>query len=252
MIAESGIGSFHAISGVPLNTRVIPPAGGPTLPGHTVLEPDILDPRDLAGAVLDTAPRMDVPHVGILRLQGRIVDPLLAVATSISVSYGSGRTLSSSVAPDGSFSIMGSPEMAVGRFQMRMFVTMGGVNRTIARIRNVRLVGGPRIPPPPVALSAAASGGNVSIQWSPDTGWPPTSYLVDVGSSSGASNIGSFPTATPSLSASGVPDGRYYFRVRAANEFPSCQALPARSRTMWLADTSAWCGRRQAALWTAT
>ena len=61
MISEAGIGSFHAISGVTLNTGVIPPAGGPILSGHTTLEPDVLDPHDLAGVVLDTAPRLDVP-----------------------------------------------------------------------------------------------------------------------------------------------------------------------------------------------
>jgi predicted phage tail protein len=172
---------------------------------------------------------MDVPHTGILRLRGRIVDPLIAGATSIFTNFGAGQTLYSTVASDGSFSIMGSPEMAVGRHQQRLIVTIGGVNRTIARVRNVRLFGGPRVPPPPVALTAQAAGPSVSIQWSPDTGWPPTSYFVDVGSSPGASNIGTFPTAAPSLSATGVPDGRYYLRVRAANEAgvsgPSAEAV---------------------------
>ena len=229
MISESGVGSFHAISGVTLHTRVIPPAGGPILPGHTTLEPDVLDPRDLAGVVLDTAPRLDVPRVGIFRLQGRIVDPLLAGASSIAVNYGAGRALSSSVAPDGSFSIVGSPEMAEGRFQQHVFVTIGGINRTIARVRNVRLFVGPRVAPPPVALTATATGNSVVVQWSPDTGWGPTSYIVDVGSSPGASDIRSFPTKATTLSASGVPDGRYYLRVRAANEAgvsaPSSEAV---------------------------
>jgi hypothetical protein len=230
MVAEDGIGSFRAISGVPLHTRVIPPAGGPILPGHTMLEPDVLDPRDLSGVVLDTAPRLDVPHVGHFRMQGRIVDPQLAGATSIGVQHGGGPTLSSIVGPDGHFSIAGSPGMAVGRYTQRIFVVMGdGLQRTIARVRNVRLFAGPRTPPPPVALSATASGASVSIQWSPDTGWPPTSYFLDVGSSPGASNIGTFQSVAPSLSASGVPDGRYYVRVRAGNEAgvsaPSSEAV---------------------------
>jgi hypothetical protein len=218
MIAEDGIGSFRAVSGVPLHTRIVPPGGAAPLAGHTVLEPNVLDLRDLAGIVLDTAPRLDVPHTGNLRLKGRLVDPLLAGATSIGVNYGAGRTLFSNVAPDGSFSMMGSPEMAVGRYQQVVFVTVGGVNRTIARIRNVRLFGGLRVPPPPVAVTAAASGSSVAIQWSPDTGSPPTSYFLDVGSSPAASNLGTFPSAAPSLSVSRVPDGRYYLRVRAANE----------------------------------
>ena len=217
MVAENGIGSFHAISGVPLTTRVIPPAGGPTLAGHTMLEPDVLDPCDMAGVVLDAAPRFDVPSNGIFRLQGRIVDPVLAGATRIGMQIGGGNILTSNVAPDGSFSIKGSPDHGLGRFAQRLFVTLDGLDRNIAGMRNVRVFGGTRIPPPPVALSATASGSNVTIQWSPDTGSAPTSYIVDVGSSSGAANIGSFPMTATTLSASGVPNGRYYLRVRAVN-----------------------------------
>ena len=231
MINEGGVGSFRAISGVPLYTRIVPPAGGPTLAGHELLEPNVLDPRDLAGIVLDTAPRLDVPSTGVFRLKGRIVDPQIASATSIAVQHGGGSTHPSSlVEPDGSFSILGSPEQGVGRFTQRVYVMMpGGLQRTIANVRNVRVFGGPRVPPPPVALTAAAAGRNVSIQWSPDTGWPPTSYFVDAGRSPGASDIGSFPTTGPALSASGVPDGRYYLRVRAANAAgvspPSAEAV---------------------------
>jgi hypothetical protein len=229
MIDQLGIGSFRAVSGVPLHTRIIPPPGGPILAGHTTLEPDVLDPRDFAGVVLDTPPRLEVPQNGLLRMEGRIVDPQIAGATRIYTNFGSGRTIYSDVGPDGRFSIIGSPEMPVGRFQQRLIVTIGGVDRTIARVNNVRLFGGVRIPPPPVALTASASGRSVTIRWSPDTGSPPANYFLDVGSSPGASNVGSFPTTATTLSASGVPDGRYYLRVRAANQAgvsaPSAQAV---------------------------
>jgi hypothetical protein len=219
MIDEQGIGSFRAISGVPLHTRIIPPPGGPVLAGHTILEPDVLDPRDFAGVVLDTAPRMDVPNGGILRMEGRIVDPLFAGATRISTHFPFGNTLSANVAPDGRFSIRGAMQVAAaGRYQQRLVVTIGGVERIVARVQNVRVFSGQRIPPPPVALTASASGRNVTIQWSPDTGSPPTSYFLDVGSSPGASNVGSFPTSLTTLTAQGVPDSRYYLRVRAVNQ----------------------------------
>jgi hypothetical protein len=219
MIHESGIGSFRAVTGVTLNTRVIPPTGSPTLTAHETLEPDVLDPRDMAGVVLDAGPRFDVPSTGIFRMKGRIAHPEIAGATRIAVQFGGNPTHpSSAVGPDGSFSIMGSPEQGVGRFTQRVYVTMpDGLQRTIASIRNIRVFQGPRVPPPPVALTATASGSNVTIQWSPDTGSPPTSYFVDVGSSSGAANIGSFPMTATTLTASGVPNGRYYLRVRAVN-----------------------------------
>ena len=229
MISEYGIGSFRSVSGVPLYTSITPPGGGPPLTGHTLLEPDVVDPRDLAGLVLDTAPRLDVPYIGVFRMQGRIVDPQLATATSIGVQWGNGTTLSANVAADGSFSITRSPDMGIGRNYQRMFVVIGGLQSTIALVRNVRLFGEPRVPPPPVALTATAAGANVSIRWSPDTGWPPTSYVLDAGSSPGAADIGSFPTTAPALSASGVPNGRYYLRVRALNaagaSAPSAEAV---------------------------
>jgi hypothetical protein len=231
MIGERGIGSFRTVTGVPLYTRVNPPPGGPILAGHTMLDPDVFDPRDVAGIVLDAPPRRDVPPGGFFRMQGRIVDPALAAATYVNVALGYfGPLLFSKVAPDGSFSISDVVQRAQARNVLAVGVNFGdGSGRGIAVLRNVRFAGGPSAPPPPVALTATATGGTVSIRWSPDTGWPPTSYFVDVGSSSGASNIGAFPTTVPSLSASGVPDGRYYLRVRAVNQagvsVPSAEAV---------------------------
>lgn len=219
MINEDNIGSFRATTGVPLHTRIVPPPGGPVLAGHTLLEPDVLDPRDLAGLELDTAPRLDVPYIGVFRMQGRIVDARLrAWARSIGVQWGGGTTRFATVAADGTFSLIASPEMGIRRnFQRTFLVDDRGLQHTISLVRNVRVFGNARVPPPPVALAATATGSSVSIRWSPDTGWPPTGYFLDAGSSPGATDIGSFPTTTPALSASGVPNGRYYLRVRARN-----------------------------------
>jgi len=217
VINEQGIGAFRSVTGVALQTRITPPSGGPILAGHPLLEPDVLDRRDLAGLELDTAPRFDVPYIGVFRMQGRIVDPRLAGATAIGVQFGGGTTLTSNVAADGAFSINGSPDHGLRRNYQRTFVVIDGLQSTIALLRNVRFFREPRVPPPPVALTATASGNNVAIRWSPDTGWPPTGYFLDAGSSPGASNVGSFSTTAPALSASGVPNGRYYLRVRAVN-----------------------------------
>ena len=230
MMNESGIGSFRAISGVTLTTRLLLP-GGQTLAGHAVLEPAILDVQDLAGILLDASPRLDVPVNGVFRMQGRIVDPRFAGATSIRVSHGEGiaNLPASSIAPDGSFSILGSPQKPPGRVTQRVFLTIGNVTTVIASLSNVRLFDEVRVPPPPVALTATTSGGSASINWAPDTGSVPTSYLLDVGTSPGASNIGSFSTAVPSLSASAVPNGQYYLRARAVNSAgisaPSAEAV---------------------------
>jgi hypothetical protein len=231
MINEQGIGAFRAISGVTLNSSIIPPAGGPVLPGHATLEPDVLDRRDVAGVVLDAAPRLVLDGSGIFRMKGRIVASELAGAATINVQHGGNPSLQSSpVAPDGSFSIMGSPGQAPGRYMLRAFLNYpDGSTAKVAEFRNVQYLAGVRVPPPPVALTATAAGNSVSIQWAPDSGSPPTTYFLDVGSSSGATNIGSFPMTATALSASGVPNGRYYVRVRAANTAgvsgPSAEAV---------------------------
>ena len=191
MINQAGIGSFRALSGVTLNTRIIPPAGGPVLPGHATLEPAVLDPRDVAGVVLDAAPRLVLDGSGIFRMKGRIVAPALAGAATINVQHGGDPVLQwSPVAPDGSFSIMGSPGQGPGRYMLRVFLNYpDGSNAKVAEFRNVQYFGGVRVPPPPVALTATAAGNTVSIQWAPDSGSPPTNYFLDVGSSSGASDL---------------------------------------------------------------
>lgn len=217
MIDEFGIGSFRAISGVTVNTRVIRPSG-PVLPGLASIDPEVLDPRDLAGLVLDAGPRRIMSHVGVFRMQGRLVGSGFTGATSIGVRWGGAPIHSTSaVAPDGSFSILDSPQMAVGRYPQEVFVTVGGVTRRIAVVRNIQFYGELRAPLPPVALAATASGGNVSIRWAPDTGSAPSSYVLEVGSATGASNVGSVPVGGTTLAASGVPNGQYFLRVRAAN-----------------------------------
>jgi hypothetical protein len=89
----------------------------------------------------------------------------------------------------------------------------------------VLTVGG--LPPPcttapgvPSGLSASTSGATVTLTWSaPSGGCPPSTYGVEAGSTSGASNLASVSTnsAATSFVATGVPAGTYYVRVRAGN-----------------------------------
>lgn len=75
-------------------------------------------------------------------------------------------------------------------------------------------------PGAPTSLTAAISGSSVTLTWqAPVSGCAPTSYAIEAGSGSGQSNLASFSTgsASTAYSASGVPGGTYFVRVRASN-----------------------------------
>ena len=76
--------------------------------------------------------------------------------------------------------------------------------------------GGGVVPVPPTGLSASVSGRVISLSWTPPaTGATPTSYVVDVGTIAGSSNLGSFNTGSTATSVSGtVAPGRYFIRLR--------------------------------------
>lgn len=76
--------------------------------------------------------------------------------------------------------------------------------------------GGGVVPVPPSGLNASVSSRVISLSWTPpSTGATPTSYVVDVGTISGSSNLGSFNTGSTATSVSGtVPPGRYFIRLR--------------------------------------
>ncbi len=72
-------------------------------------------------------------------------------------------------------------------------------------------------PGPPSALGAAVLGRDVTLNWTPPAGGAPvTGYRLEAGSSSGAADVATFGTGTAtSTGVGGVPDGRYFVRVRA-------------------------------------
>jgi hypothetical protein len=69
---------------------------------------------------------------------------------------------------------------------------------------------------PPGNLTRTVQGTTVLLGWSPPPGSQPTSYVVEAGSTSGASNIAVFDTgnAATGLTVNNVPPGTYFVRVR--------------------------------------
>jgi hypothetical protein len=74
-------------------------------------------------------------------------------------------------------------------------------------------------PGPPTNLTAQTDSTNVTLSWTPPTSGQITDYVVEAGSSPGASNLAIVRTGStqPSVSFGGVPPGVYYVRVRAAD-----------------------------------
>lgn len=75
-------------------------------------------------------------------------------------------------------------------------------------------------PGPPSGLTASASGSSATLFWNaPITGGTPTSYIIEAGSSGGATNLANFSTGSTATnySAISVPGGVYFVRVKATN-----------------------------------
>ena len=76
------------------------------------------------------------------------------------------------------------------------------------------------VPGAPTNLVGTTSGSTVNLTWkAPTTGGAPTTYVVQVGSATGLTDLGSVTTGSLSTSATynGVRAGTYYFQVAAQN-----------------------------------
>ncbi|MEP7118734.1 MAG: PQQ-dependent sugar dehydrogenase [Acidobacteriota bacterium] len=70
----------------------------------------------------------------------------------------------------------------------------------------------------PTGLASTVQGTTVTIDWSaPATGGTATGYVLEAGTTPGASNVGVVPTTATTLGFAGVPTGQYFVRVRATN-----------------------------------
>jgi hypothetical protein len=76
-------------------------------------------------------------------------------------------------------------------------------------------------PNAPASLAMTVSGSTVTLIWSaPAGGCPPSSYVLQAGSSTGASDLANANVgAATSYIASGIGAGTYYVRVRALNAY---------------------------------
>jgi hypothetical protein len=126
------------------------------------------------------------------------------VAPSVRAEPGSGAFAeSASPAPIVAWSCLTTPGCVVP--------TVAGGARTVLALT---------APGTPINLSSSVSGSTVTLTWTaPATGDAATSYRLEAGSSSGASDLANSDTggAATTFIATGVPNGTYYVRVRAQN-----------------------------------
>lgn len=115
-----------------------------------------------------------------------------------------------------SFSVPGVPP---GTYYVRLrAVNASGAGPASNEVMLVVGAGGTGLPDAPTNLVAFISGNLLTMTWSPAAGGgPPSGFIVEAGSASGASNIATLPVAGASFSYSPVPAGFYFLRVRARN-----------------------------------
>ena len=85
-----------------------------------------------------------------------------------------------------------------------------------ARLSALGVATGEVVATPPGNLERSVNGTTVILRWSAPPGSQPTSYVIEAGSTSGASNITVFDTgnAATGLTVNNVPPGTYFVRVR--------------------------------------
>jgi hypothetical protein len=101
--------------------------------------------------------------------------------------------------------------------------------------------GGTGAPGAPASLLATASGSTVTLTWTaPVGGAAPTTYYIEAGSTPGAANLANFSTGNTVtiFSTTGVGNGTYYVRVRAANAGGEGPASPEATLTVGTVGTS--------------
>ena len=84
----------------------------------------------------------------------------------------------------------------------------------------------------PTALSSAVNGSTVVLTWTTPAGCAPTTYIIQAGSTPGASNLANFQTGSTAttFTAAGVGAGTYYVRVLSA--IPGVLSAPSNEITV--------------------
>jgi predicted phage tail protein len=139
------------------------------------------------------------------------------VSYVIDAGFSPGGTVVSLPAGSGtSFSIPGIP---TGTFYLRVrAVNAAGSSPPSNELTLTMAAAGVSPPEAPTGLQAFMQDGLLTMTWlQPNRGGPATGWVVDAGSASGLTNIGSVPVTGRSLTFPGVPPGFYFLRVRATN-----------------------------------
>jgi len=132
------------------------------------------------------------------------------------------------IAPDNSRAVA-CPTLTTNRLQATL--TQAGTH--VILVRQVSNLPGPysiqflcvsgscAAPPgPPSGLTGAVSTYATSVSWTaPASGGPATSYVVEAGTTSGATNVIAFDTLSTATTfmAPGIPNGTYFVRIRSRN-----------------------------------
>ena len=123
------------------------------------------------------------------------------------------------------------PGVPPGTYYVRVkAVNAHGTSTASNEVMLVVGAGGVGLPDAPTNLSAFMAGDKITMTWTPALGGGPASgYVVEAGSSSGASNIAALDVPGASFAFSPVPNGFYFLRVRARNatgvSLPSAEVM---------------------------
>ena len=106
--------------------------------------------------------------------------------------------------------------MAAAIVEWECFAAASTGNCPPARVSALGVATGEVVTTPPGNLTRTVQGTTVVLSWGAPPGSQPTSYVIEAGSTSGASNITVFDTgsAATGLTVNNVPPGTYFVRVR--------------------------------------
>ena len=126
--------------------------------------------------------------------------------TAVSLPVGTGTSFTIPNVPPGTFYVRARAINAAGSSPPSNEVTLGMSTVGVA------------LPDAPTNVQAFMLDGLLTMTWQqPPRGGPATGYIVEAGSASGLTNIGSVAVSGRSLSFANVPNGFYFLRVRATN-----------------------------------
>ena len=149
--------------------------------------------------------------------------PVSGIPTAYVVEAGSlpGRADLANVSTDSLAPLLTTTDVGAGVYFVRVRAANAiGVSPASNEV-GVTVTGqGPGVPGPPAALTPTVNGSTLVLTWEPpSSGGRPATYVVEAGSSLGASDLARVSTwsAASMFTATGLRAGSYHIRVRATN-----------------------------------